>query len=275
MSSIWLQRMSAPKAMCKAVSDGNMVELRKLLPDCDVNAASDPDSKYCGKAPLHIVCESGRLNVLNLLLSVPSIDVNARTPYNETPLYFACQHGHVEVVRLLLARPETNVNMTSGNHWSPLHSASENGFVEVVQLLLSRPEIEVNGMAWRRTPLQLAFYQGHQVVARMLLQHPSIVVNLAEHPSPLDLALKRRHDSLLATLGLHCIDFFESGAPSETSKLFWTKFFDPAFPIDTTARSTILESIVADAPDAIRPKIYDHLTHNFASGSPFLDVVPC
>ncbi|KAF0695887.1 Aste57867_13327 [Aphanomyces stellatus] len=230
--------MSAPKALCKAVSDGNMTELRKLLPDCNVNEPSDPESKYCGKAPLHIVCESGRLNVLMLLLSIPAINVNIQTPYLETPLYFACQHGHIDVVHQLLGRPETNVNIASGNDWTPLHSACENGFAEIAQLLLARSGVDVNLIAWRRTPLHLACSQGHANVVRLLLAHPNLRIPSTGPHTPLHLAAKHCHTDVIEML----LEYAATSDDSAAAAL-WLVFLDDAFPLDKAARSAVLKSI--------------------------------
>ena len=72
-----------------------------------------------------------------------------------TPLYAACVHGHVEVVKLLLTCSTLDVNKDDGNYsGSPLWAACENynyshesdrgDGVEVVQLLLAHPDIDVN-----------------------------------------------------------------------------------------------------------------------------------
>ena len=72
-----------------------------------------------------------------------------------TPLYAACVHGHVEVVKLLLTCSTLDVNKDGGFYsGSPLWAACENykyshesdrgDGVEVVRLLLAHPDIDVN-----------------------------------------------------------------------------------------------------------------------------------
>ncbi|ETV70635.1 hypothetical protein, variant [Aphanomyces astaci] len=242
--------------MCKVVTDGNMAELRKLLLDCDVNAASEPDSKYSGKSPLHIVCESGRLNVAQLLLAQPTVDVNVRTPYDETPLLFACQARHVDIVRLLLARPETNVNCSNGNQWTPLHSACENGFADIVQLLMSRPELDVTGISWRRTPLHLACQQGHVDVVRLLLSHPLVSYHVESakvaNATPVHLAVKRQHTVVVQALVLHALAALisDSVAVAASATQFLAAFLAPEFPLDITARADVIQAVWAAHEDA-------------------------
>ncbi|ETV91127.1 hypothetical protein H310_14221 [Aphanomyces invadans] len=277
MSSIWLQRMAASKAICKAASDGNMTELRKILLDVDVNVASEPDSKYCGKSALHLACESGKLNVARFLLSQPTLNVNVCTPYGETPLFFACQHGHVEIVQLLLARPEANVNASNGNQWTALHSACENGFTDVVRLLFTRPELAVAEFSWRRTPMHLACQQGHLDIVRLLLAHPHVSCHIdsmnVSNATPVHLAAKRQHTPVVEALVLHALQSWSS--PSASSLEFWATFLDPAFPLAPIARAHAIQAAWAATSNAntqssFRQRLAEHFP---AENHPVLSLV--
>ncbi|RQM20197.1 hypothetical protein B5M09_011809 [Aphanomyces astaci] len=90
--------------MCKVVTDGNMAELRKLLLDCDVNAASEPDSKNQW-TPLHSACENGFADIVQLLMSRPELDVtgiSSAKVANATPVHLAVKRQHTVVVQALV-----------------------------------------------------------------------------------------------------------------------------------------------------------------------------
>lgn len=68
--------------------------------------------------PLFAACKSGHTDVVKLLLSIPSIDVNGGVEYyrkfeskkNSNPLYAACQKGHTQIVALLITHKSLDVN---------------------------------------------------------------------------------------------------------------------------------------------------------------------
>ena len=54
-----------------------------------------------------------------------------------TPNYYAAQEGHIEIVQLLLQHPNIDVNQHDRQHAiTPLFIASIQGHVEIVRLLL-------------------------------------------------------------------------------------------------------------------------------------------
>ena len=73
------------------------------------------------------------------------IAVNTSDRKGCTPNYYAAQEGHIEIVQLLLQHPNIDVNQHDRQHAiTPLFIASIQGHVEIVRLLLLQPNIALN-----------------------------------------------------------------------------------------------------------------------------------
>lgn len=90
--------------------------------------------------------------MVKLFLSIHSLNVNYRENYKGTALYCSCSRGHIEIVKLLLAVPSMDVNIQSfifflnseKKQLAPLHAVCKNGDVDIFKLLIAVPEINVN-----------------------------------------------------------------------------------------------------------------------------------
>jgi ankyrin repeat protein len=120
------------ESLIRAIEQGKLTEVEGLLKNrANVNA---PGS--CGRTPLYMACDSGRVDVVKLLLD-KGADANASGALSSA----ACQ-GHVELVKLLLDKG-ADVNARSKEGWTPLldHVANVSGkgiSFEVVKLLLDK-----------------------------------------------------------------------------------------------------------------------------------------
>ena len=164
-------------------------------------------NKY-GDTPLHLAAETGHIEYVKLLLSMPDIDVNAQTvseliPGRHTPLHYAVRGGHTECVKLLLAQPGINVNAKDKDGYTPLHYAMKNGNVECVKLLLEHQNINVNAQDKSGyTPLHLAAEKGHTECFKLLLDYNRIEINTTDRSgcTPLHLAAENGHSECIKLL---------------------------------------------------------------------------
>lgn len=118
------QEQSAAIRLFKAVNDGELGTVKQLLPAETAEAASDAASAAAsssaaltvasakplsvnitdsaGFTPLIAAARLGREDVVRYLLTLPGIDVNARTAHYNTALLYAAGKGSVTIVRTLL-----------------------------------------------------------------------------------------------------------------------------------------------------------------------------
>ena len=67
------------------------------------------------------------MRVVQRLLTVPNIDINAVTHEGSTPLYAAAAGGHLEIVEILLALPNIEMNVVTYLRSTLLHAAAAGG----------------------------------------------------------------------------------------------------------------------------------------------------
>jgi ankyrin repeat protein len=60
--------------------------------------------------PIHVAVENARLDVLEMLLARPGIDVNAQTSVGFSPLHVAVHSQNPRAVEMLFIRPEIDAN---------------------------------------------------------------------------------------------------------------------------------------------------------------------
>ncbi|KAH6876899.1 hypothetical protein BKA70DRAFT_1576531 [Coprinopsis sp. MPI-PUGE-AT-0042] len=198
---------------------------------------------------LHLACMQGHDGVVNELLHLADISLDARDDWDSTALIIAAGLGHERATRLLLACPDLNnlnaldlntaLNLSSkgghkgtvalllscshidvnirGRDWdgnTALTWASEEGHEDVATLLLSHPDIDVNATNLiKRTALDVAFSFGHEGIVKLLLSHPQINVNLIPRvgDSPLSQAVEQGWENIVRLLLTHpSIEFGDS-----------------------------------------------------------------
>ncbi|KAK5008288.1 hypothetical protein LTR60_005482, partial [Cryomyces antarcticus] len=112
-----------------------------------------------------------------------NLDVDARESlYKQTPLMYACKRGQVEIVRQLLARG-AGINKEDGKGRTPMFTALECDQTEVVIEILKDPHLKINAVhrkAFNRTAVMLACQSAQLEIAKALLKHQSIDINMQD-----------------------------------------------------------------------------------------------
>ncbi len=146
-----------------AVAQGNATIVTGWLQKGFDPNARDPN----GQPALTLALQDGSTEVVDALLKVPSIDVNALNSHAESALMMAALKGRLEVARTLLKRGAT-VNLPG---WSPLHYAATGPSPELVGLLLAQgAQIDAESPN-RTTPLMMASRYGDEASVSLLLAH--------------------------------------------------------------------------------------------------------
>lgn len=88
-----------------------------------------------GMNVLQWAAQHGETLVVELLVSAPGIDVDARDEFGSTPLHLAVSGGHIGVVRLLVDARQFKVNCRDHQGRTPLHIAADMGRDDIVRVL--------------------------------------------------------------------------------------------------------------------------------------------
>ncbi|XXQ39490.1 Ankyrin repeat domain-containing protein [Plasmodiophora brassicae] len=118
---------------------------------------------------LHWAVSDGDELVVELLLHVAGIDVNARDPITyRTPLHYAARRGYARITALLLSVPGVDVNARARDdaRRTPLHEAALRGHRHIVRLLTNATGIEADARdAYQATPADLLALTFERVLA--------------------------------------------------------------------------------------------------------------
>ncbi|CUS14286.1 unnamed protein product [Tuber aestivum] len=168
-------RCESPLSLAAKNKHDEVVQVLLSLPDINVNSKTE----LAFNTPLHNAAKEGDEIIVEILLADERIDVNPVNSSCCTPLHIAAEEGHEGVVDLLLAHKDIRPDIPGYIGKAPIHSAVCGGYSLIVRRLLS--DRSVNSLDdCQRTPLYWASMLGCESVVRLLLQHNGVKVNLAE-----------------------------------------------------------------------------------------------
>ncbi len=98
------------------VETAQLHELKKLL--AENPSAVNKAERNTLKTPLHLACERGNIQMIDLLISMGA-NPTARDAHMLTPLFSAVKKNAVEVVNLLISKG-FDPNVTAKHHETPL-----------------------------------------------------------------------------------------------------------------------------------------------------------
>jgi len=136
------------------------------------NGADPHFRNHHGRIPLHIAANSGKFDVVRILIEYNPAYINARDEEGLTPLHWAARNCFDDgsVLELLLEHG-ADVNVQDQNGMTPLHEASYNYALEAVRLLLEYgADVEVKNNSGE-TALQVAADEGYDEVVELLQEH--------------------------------------------------------------------------------------------------------
>jgi ankyrin repeat protein len=156
---------------------GDSVIERLLVENIHIDGKEGHD--LLGRTPLHWACATGKLRMVELLLTRPKgpkAHINAVEIREKTSLHLAAAHDRDDIVELLL-KYGADYNAKSDGGWTPLHNACEVGSETIVRVLIGAgSDVNaklLNGM----TPLHLAAQGGHIEAVKLLLEREDIKRN--------------------------------------------------------------------------------------------------
>lgn len=131
-----------------------------------------------GKTPLMSACHYGKQDVAELLLNNgANPNLKATRGFilsnEETPLIFAAKNGQVEIVKLLLSLPSIEIDTQDNNRLTALMWAAYLGKPKVVKLLLEKDANTKIQNHYRKTAKDLAHKEGFTDIEDLIEQHES------------------------------------------------------------------------------------------------------
>ncbi|MGY8903950.1 MAG: ankyrin repeat domain-containing protein [Burkholderiales bacterium] len=157
----------------------------------------DPNTRNQNGVPgIVLAASESSLKSLDVLLSWPKVDVEARNADDESALMMVSLRGHFDIAKRLIAR-NADVNKTG---WAPLHYAASGGHVDAIALLLEHHAYIDAESPNGTTPLMMAARYGNIESVKLLLERGA------------DATLKNQ-------LKLDALDFAELGSRPDAIQL--------------------------------------------------------
>ena len=180
-------------------SEHNQYAIASLL----LSLGADPMKGTIGfRTPLHFAAEEGHVDLVQLLLSQPSVssNLNGRDHSGQTPLFKAADKGHTAVVELLLQQPTIQPDTASNDGFTPLLQALFNRHTSIIRHLLARPDVDPNkaDTSYGQTPLWMGCTTTLEIL-QLLLHRADIDINTRSRRGETPLFQSVQHGSLTAT----------------------------------------------------------------------------
>ncbi|KAL3106750.1 hypothetical protein niasHT_017805 [Heterodera trifolii] len=173
--------------------DGNFEYCKKLV-DKGINVNQQTADCCGGSTPLHLACENGHLDIVELLVEKGGADFEiADSVDGDTPLMCAVMERDLAIIGYLIKKG-ASTDRTNKKGISPLHYAAKIGTFDVCKLLMSsganvnqQTTADGTGEAFGCTPLLFACSGGHLGIVKLLVEKGGAdlaIANSAGH-SPL------------------------------------------------------------------------------------------
>ena len=177
-------------SLISAVKRGAIDDVRKYLQD-----GGDPNYQDdCGWAAIHHAAFRDDSEILELLIRVPGLDINAQDKRGQQALHIAAERGCSNIV--FLQAYKSKIHLTSDkNGQNALHRAAWSGSMPTIDILLDLGfdlhEQDRSG----DMVLHIIAQQGHDAMMKRICERSELEVNLGGHKmlTPLHYAAENGH----------------------------------------------------------------------------------
>jgi uncharacterized protein len=153
-----------------------------------------------GRSILHLALLEQSLKSASVIAKHPGVNLNHKTPQDETPLMMAVFRGYKPLAAAMI-KAGALVNKTG---WAPLHYAATNGHLDLVSLLLEEHAYIDAEAPSKTTPLMMAARHGHLDVVNLLLNEGADPTAINVHGlSAIDFATKSERRDIAEAIGAH------------------------------------------------------------------------
>ncbi|KAJ5067486.1 molting protein mlt-4 [Anaeramoeba ignava] len=128
--------------------------------------------EHGAKLVLHEAVKDGNIKIIELVLKIPFLNINAVDLTGKTALHYAVMNNNQAIVTLLI-KTGSNVNLLDQDHLTPLLIAARNGYLKMAKILIkSGADITIqnlNGM----NCLHYSILYSHVDIFKFILKHIS------------------------------------------------------------------------------------------------------
>lgn len=210
---LWDESGLTPLSAAAARGCTEIVRMLLACPGVDVNSRDEHGATPLFLAASSACDDESSLEaVVSMLLAIPNIDADIRVPPdNTTPLIAASKHGHSGLCTLLLSHPSVDINAQTKAGITPLISAIQSGHPTTVSTLLTHPAININLQDKSGdSALIHAAARESPVFTLLLLTSPAL--DLSDAPHALDRAVTYGHrETAKRLLALDDLDLSDVG----------------------------------------------------------------
>ncbi|CAF0937616.1 unnamed protein product [Rotaria sordida] len=129
---------------------------------------------FDGSAPLHVVCERGFTDIVQLLINSQA-NINAKMNDGTTSIMLACQNGHLSVVQILISTGQCNLNIQRLDGITPLFLVVQHGHETIFDYITENVDNIKETIDLARedgaTPLFKACQKGYESLVQKLLKY--------------------------------------------------------------------------------------------------------
>ncbi|CAF4621589.1 unnamed protein product [Rotaria sp. Silwood1] len=163
-------------------------------------------STFDGSTPLHVACERGFTDIVQLLINSQA-NINAKMNDGTTAIMLACQNGHLSVVQMLIATEQCNINIQRLDGITPLFLIIQNGHETIFDYMIDNID-NINNIKETidlaredgATPLFKACQKGYESLVKKLLKYKPKLELLKNGESCLHAATMFNHASIVQML---------------------------------------------------------------------------
>lgn len=164
---------------------------------------ADPNARrITGASPLYFAASYHHTRIVELLLNKYKAIVDLSTFDGSTPLHVACERGFIDIVQLLI-NSQANINAKMNDGTTAIMLACQNGHLQIVQILLSTGQCD---LTMKRldgiTAIFLVVQHGHEAIFDYILENVDNIketIDLAREDgaTPLFKACQKGYESLV------------------------------------------------------------------------------
>lgn len=117
--------------------DPQMKNVKRILKKMNGDFINWKNPQDGGWTALHLVCWTGQIHFVVLLLKQPGIDVCTKDNNGRSAFWMACSRGHSRIVGIMCNDDRVNVNEVMPNGYTPLSLAASCGHLNCIALMIA------------------------------------------------------------------------------------------------------------------------------------------